>query len=136
MASESTLVVGQRHESFPNRDAHGEIQHVSENWVTLWARWMRESRFLPLPNENEDRNAKHQRIEHRSVEHDDNGRTQGRRAGSYMSQLLRNTTIRVTRSWAVRVRQLRRRPPVHTGGDYEYWHRELGESRFLPPIRF
>jgi len=82
MASESTMVVGQRHESFPNRDARGDIQHISENWVTFWTWRIRNSGFSPLPNEDEDMDAKHQRVEHRSVKHGNKREAQGRSAGS------------------------------------------------------
>jgi len=72
--------VGQRRETFPDRDTHWEIQDISKNWVTLWARRIQESSFLPLSGENEDWDTKHQRIEHRSVKHGDKGRVQGRSA--------------------------------------------------------
>jgi len=75
--------VGQRHKTFPDRDAHGEIQDISKNRVSLRARWIRNNGFLPVQSEDEDGGAKHQRIEHRSVEHGDEGRVQGRRAGFY-----------------------------------------------------
>ena len=65
--------VGQRRETFPDRDARGEIQDISKNRVTLWARRIWKIGFLPFPGENEDRDAKHQRIEHRRVEHNDKG---------------------------------------------------------------
>ena len=57
--SESTMDVGQRRETFPDGDVHGDIQDISKNWVSLWARRIRRSRFLPLAGENEDRDAKH-----------------------------------------------------------------------------
>jgi len=75
------MSVGQRRETFPDRDAHWEIQDISKNWVTLWARRIREGGFLPLPGENEDWDTKHQRIEHISVNHGDKGRVEGRRVG-------------------------------------------------------
>jgi len=56
--SEGTMDVGQRHEIFPDRDVHVEIQDISKNWVSLWARWIRKCGFLPLPDENEDRDTK------------------------------------------------------------------------------
>jgi len=78
------VVVGQRHETFPNRGAHGEIQHISKNWITLWAWRIRSGRFLPPRSEDEDRDGKCQRVEHRSGKHGDRGRMRGRRAGSYI----------------------------------------------------
>ena len=84
--SESTVDVGQRRETFPDRDGHGEIQDISKNWITLWARRIRKSGFLPFPGENEDGDAEHQRIERRRVKHGDKGRAQGRRTGSYIGR--------------------------------------------------
>ena len=72
------MIVGQRQESFPNRRVHGKkIQHISNDWVTLWARRIPKSLLFPLPSEDEDRDTKHQRVEYRSVEHGDEGRLQG-----------------------------------------------------------
>ena len=84
--------VGQRREVFPNRGAPGEIQDISKNRVSLWTRRIRKSGFLPLPGENEDEDAKHQRVEHRGVEHGSKVRVQGRRAGVLISWPLRNAT--------------------------------------------
>ena len=73
--------VGQRRETFPDRDARGKIEDISKNRVSLWTRRIRKIGFLPSPGENEDRDAKHQRIEHRRVQHGDKGRVQERHAG-------------------------------------------------------
>ena len=111
MTSKNTMVVGQRRESLPNRDAHGEIQDISKNRVTFWARWVRESSFLPRPSEDYDWDAKHQRTEHRSVEHGSRGTVRGYRAGSYISGPLLNTAIAVAGTCGVFVRQPRNRTP-------------------------
>ena len=95
---ESTMVVCQRHETLPNRSAHGDIQHISKNWVTLWTWRIRNNGLLPLPRENEDKSAKNQWIEHRGVKHDgkgNKGRVQRYRAGSYISWPLRTTAIAI-----------------------------------------
>ena len=68
---------GQRRKAFPDRDTRGEIQDISKNRVTLGARWIRKGRFLPLQSENEDGDAKHQRIEYGSVEHGDKEECRG-----------------------------------------------------------
>lgn len=90
----NTMVLGQRHETFPDRDTHGEIQDISKNRITLWTWWVWQSGFLPLPNQNEDGNTEQQWVEHRSVKHGGGGRVQGRRAGSLdATYILVATTI-------------------------------------------
>ena len=75
--TESTVGVGQRCETFPDGDTRGEIQDVSKNRVTLGARRIRNGGFLLLQSENDYGGAKHQRIEHRSVEHGDKEECRG-----------------------------------------------------------
>ena len=76
------MVLGQGHETFPNRDTRGEVQHIPENGITLWAWRIRPGGFLPFPSEAEDTNAKQQCVEHKSVRHDSGGRMQGCRRES------------------------------------------------------
>ena len=76
-----TVVLGQRHKTFPNWDTRGEVQDISEDRITFWAWRIRAGGFLPLPSETEDTNAKQQRVEHKSVKHDSGGRMQGCRRG-------------------------------------------------------
>jgi hypothetical protein len=71
------VVLGQRHKTFPNWDAHREVQHIPKDRITLWAGRIRPGGFLPPPSETEDTYAKQQCVEHKNVKHDSGGRVQG-----------------------------------------------------------
>jgi len=64
------MVLGQRHEGFPHRDGHGEIQDISNDWIALGTWRVRENRFLPSPCEDGDGDGKQQQIDdYRRVKH-------------------------------------------------------------------
>ena len=107
--SKSTMDAGQRSKTFPDRDGRGEIQNISKNWVTLWARRVRKSGFLPFPCKNEDRDAKRQQIERKRVNHGDKERAQAHHAGFIYTDRYR--LLSVTGAWHVCARQPRNRWP-------------------------
>jgi len=63
------MTISQRREAFPDRDVRGEIQDIPQDRIALWTRWIRRSRFPPLP-ESEDRNTEQEYAEHRNLKHD------------------------------------------------------------------
>ena len=81
--SERTITIRQRRDVLPDRDTHGEIQHVPQDWITprAWGIWQGGS--LPFPDENEDGNAKQQGIEDWNVNHGDKEGAKGCRTGFY-----------------------------------------------------
>ena len=67
-----TMVLSQRHKGFPHRNAHGEIQDVSNNWIALRAWRVLQNLFLPSSDEDEDGDGKQQQVDdYRRVEHGD-----------------------------------------------------------------
>ena len=86
--SERTITIGQRRDVLPDRDTHGEIQHVPQDRITLWAWGIWQGGSLPSPYESEDGNARQQQIEDRGVDHGDKEGTQGHRTGSYSGDLV------------------------------------------------
>jgi len=76
-ASERTITIGQGSDVLPERDTHGEIQHIPQNGITLGAGRIRQGGSVPFPKESEDENTKQQGIEGRDVNHGDRGGTQG-----------------------------------------------------------
>ena len=85
MTSERTVAFGQGRDCFPDRGTHREIQHVPQNRIAFGAWGVRQTGSLPSPAEDEDENAKRQRIEDRNINHGDTVRVQRRRTGSYTS---------------------------------------------------
>ena len=73
-----TVVLGQRHKTFPNWDTRGEVQDIPEDRITFWAWRIRPGGFLPLPSETEETDTKQQYVEHKDIKHDGGGGMQGR----------------------------------------------------------
>jgi len=70
------MTTSQRGEGFPDRDAHGEIEDIPQDWITLWTRWIRHSGFPPPPV-SVDQDAKRDYAEHRNVHHGNRDREGG-----------------------------------------------------------
>jgi hypothetical protein len=73
IASKRTLTIGQRRKGFTDGDAHGDVEHIANDWMTLWAWRIPWGWFHPSPDEDEGKSAKQQCVEHGPVEHGDKG---------------------------------------------------------------